>query len=253
MEMIKKKRYDDMKRHIRTLAVSVVLASAMAASALANTLTLNRISGYYSGNGGEFNLTATDSGPLQGLVSDYAPAATYGNGIETFCVEYNEHVSVPGNYYYQVSLAAIRGGQLVNDPISVGTAWLYSQFAQGSLAGYNYTPGSGRIASAGALQQTIWWLEGERDDPGTSNPFRSAVVSYFGGIDEAKADVSDPDDYEVYVLNLGTTADGNGGLWPNQDQLVWIKGGYSVPDGGLTLILLGIAMGGLSLLRRKLD
>ncbi|MGC8990476.1 MAG: VPDSG-CTERM sorting domain-containing protein, partial [Verrucomicrobiia bacterium] len=113
--------------------------------------------------------------------------------------------------------------------------------------------GNGRITSAGQLQQTIWWLEGEASHPDDSNPFPSLLVPVFGSEDNAKLNITNPDEYKVFVLNLGTKEDGNGGTWPNQDQLVWIKGGYSVPDGGLTLILLGIAIGGLSLLRRKVS
>jgi hypothetical protein len=36
--------------------------------------------------------------------------------------------------------------------------------------------------------------------------------------------------------------------YPNQDQLVFQR----VPDGGATLMLLGAAMGGLALLKRRL-
>ena len=57
------------------------------------------------------------------------------------------------------------GGGAVDgkDPVSAGTGWLYSQFARGSLTGYDYdniTP-LGRIESARLLQLAIWMLEDE--------------------------------------------------------------------------------------------
>ena len=53
--------------------------------------------------------------------------------------------------------------------------------------------------------------------------------------------------YDVAVLNLGSYPD-----YPKQDQLVISRSGLSVPDGGTTLLLMGVALGGLSMLRRKL-
>ena len=78
-------------------------------------------------------------------------------------MEYNEHFTPGSSYYYGISQGAINGGVSGGnpDPISRGTAWLYLQFATGNLQGYNYTGPNGNL-SAGALQDTIWWLEGER-------------------------------------------------------------------------------------------
>ena len=97
----------------------------------------------------------------------YAAAATFNGGFETFCIEYSEHFSPGSTYYYGISQGAMNGGLSGGnpDPISRGTAWLYLQFAKGTLAGYNYALGPGGNASAAALQATIWWLEGEGDNP----------------------------------------------------------------------------------------
>jgi hypothetical protein len=115
------------------LCLAVVLGWATWAAALP-MLTINRISNYYSGNGGEFNITGT---PFTG---NYDPKAIVENGFETFCLEKNEYITIGGKYYYTVSDSAIRGGVggPSPDPISIGTAWLYSQFARGTLQNYKY-------------------------------------------------------------------------------------------------------------------
>lgn len=73
-----------------------------------------------------------------------------------FCLEYNERISLSGNqnYYVTVSQKAINGGGGPNpDPISLVTAYLYSQFRAGNLA----TTAQG----AADLQNAIWWMEEE--------------------------------------------------------------------------------------------
>ena len=194
------------------LALSIMVVPEIKA----DTLTVYQ-GAYSSGIGGEFNIVS----------------ATLGN-FPTFCIEFNEHFT-PGNTYdYAVSSNAIWGGVgPAGDPLSVGTAWLYSQFRAGTLLGYDYSGNPGRIASAGALQNTIWWLEGEAGDPGAGNTFRNAVIAQFGGAANAKADAA-PYAYGVYVLNL--YAQGYPGIeaYRKQDML-------AVPEPGI-LILLGLAM-----------
>ena len=52
-----------------------------------------------------------------------------------------------------------------------------TSFRTGKLTGYNYTGPNGNV-SAGVLQVTIWWLEGEGADP--DNLFSMAVTNQFG-------------------------------------------------------------------------
>ncbi len=164
----------------------------------------------------------------------------HGMGFETFCLEYTEHFTPGGTYNYTISQAAIHGGiSNGSDPLSLGTAWLYLNFAEGNLAGYNFTNGANRTTNAGQLQDTIWWLEGERPDPGATNPFEQLVISQFGSATNAMADNNGT--YGVAVLNL---YDLNGGL--AQDQLVL------VPDSGTTAVLLGVGLLGLFLFHRKI-
>jgi hypothetical protein len=133
---------------------------------------------------------------------------------------------------------------------------LYSQFAQGTLAGYNYdTADSGRQNSAAALQKTIWWLENENYSSGASpdpgNIFSSAVLSEFGSLADARADAMGL--YGVSVLNMGDAVTN----YKYQDQLILTpppsSGLPTIPDGGNSLLLLGLALGGLAWMKRRLE
>jgi hypothetical protein len=97
------------------------------------------------------------------------------------------------------------------DPLSSQTAWLFTQFRNGTLEGYDQSP-----AAAAAVQYAIWELEGERAIPagaeysGLANSFvalaNEAVANGFTGIGD------------VRVLNL-VNADGTDA----QDQLVMVQ------------------------------
>jgi len=73
-----------------------------------------------------------------------------------FCLEYNEHITLTGNqnYYVNVANMAVSGGGGPNpDPLSLVTAYLYSQYRAGNIA----TTAQG----AADLQNAIWWMEEE--------------------------------------------------------------------------------------------
>lgn len=205
---------------------------------------------YQTGQGGEFTITA-GSQILDGQYLNYAKTTSgygYSDGysFQTFCIEDNEYIYPNSTGTATLSNAAVYGGVggavkgsdgTYSDAISLGTAWLYKQFALGTLTGYDYTTFDGRHSSADALQKTIWWLEGELTTV-PANSFTEAVKNQFGTLDNAKMDNNGT--YGVMVLNL--TYD-NGA--PGQDQLV------SVPDGGFTGALLGLSLAGLGFWRRK--
>lgn len=201
------------------------------------TYSQTRIAGHYSGSGGEFTVYGYTNLTNDGYAG---PAKNVANAqsFQTFCVESNEYTTNPTSFV--VNSAAVAGGSGggTPDPLSVGTAWLYSQFALGVLSGYDYTGGSGRSASAGLLQNALWYLEDEAS--GSANVFTALAVSAFGSLVNAKADAA-VGAYGVYVLNA---YDAQGAK--AQDFL------YRVPDGGATLSLLGGALLGLAALRRRM-
>lgn len=82
------------------------------------------------------------------------------NDFIAFCLEYNE--TFP-SYGYPlkvdaVSDKAVNGGLSGGNPdyISNETAWLYTNFANGTLSGYTHIS-----SAANSLQRAIWYLEDE--------------------------------------------------------------------------------------------
>ena len=235
-------------KNVRLLASLAAVSAVFATGSHASTLVLNSNPYSDSYGGGEF----TANGSSLDL-SSYGSATILNGGFETFCMEYGEHFSPGGTYAYSLSPNAT-GGDLPAgfDPVSVGTAWLYSQFAAGTLSGYSYaTTGSTRSASALQLQLAFWYLEDETgaytnfptDHPGfnpAGNAFITAALSQFGGLAGAKADANGQ--FGVSVLNLTS----NNGQTNNQSQLY-----YHVPEGSETLGLLGLGLIGLVGFRRR--
>jgi len=226
-----------MKRVV--LYLGVMLFSTVVYGQMQVTL-LQDADNYSDWIGGEFRAVAGGTPDLSLAVDHSAYSATTSGYLgdqyyfQTFCIEFTEDFNPGSTYNVAISPNAMYGDQPpLGDPISMGTAWLYSQFAAGTLTGltagnvvtpYNYTLGSGRVSSAGELQQTIWWLEQEPDgigDPGNSNPFRNAILAEFGSAANAMVDANGA--YGVMALNLGDP-----GLV--QDQLVIVPGDNVVPE-----------------------
>jgi hypothetical protein len=232
---------------MKKLGFVLLLVAALASPAMADQVQVgysgSSYGPYQTGRGGEFTLNPLTSWlDLSGYVDGTTKNIGENGTFQTFCIEGNEYIyGYPTIYSAKVDTYAENGGmggqtEANKDYVSVGTGWLYSQFAQGTLAGYGAV---GRLASAGALQNALWWLEGEEliVNDGT-NLYINAVVTQFGG--EAGAKANGAEQYGVYALNIWTDS-GKG-----QTQLF-----YAVPDGGATLMLLGGALMGLGALRRK--
>jgi hypothetical protein len=191
--------------------------------------------------GGEFIIQPLDNS-LDGVIDNYSSlTSTSSVSFDTFCVEQHETIGTGQTYDATIDDGAIKGGTGGNpDPISVGTAWLYSQFARGTLADYEYE--TGRLDSAGFLQETIWYLEQEITSYNLSNPFMLAVIDKFGNITNAMSDENG--EYGVQALNLYTFGHAGDEAFAKQSQLIY------VPDASI-MWLLGPAFIMLGLLGRK--
>jgi hypothetical protein len=234
------------------LYLSVLLAG-LVGSASAATYSLTLHSETHPGK-----YTADPDGALESVLANYDVKATTHGGTRfwTFCLESQEYFQSGKRYDAELSPdgATVPG----NDKISLGTAYLYELFAQGTLdaalAGFSYT----NVSNGGArLQKMIWWLEGESGGVLDSG-LAGLLTTQYGSALNAKADYSGS---AVKVLNLtkytGTlgNTDGLAGTH-RQDQLVYFGNPQPiipprpVPDGGTSLLLLGLSLGGLGLGKR---
>jgi len=232
---------------MRKLMFITIVCAFLAVPSMAG-LTVKTTNGYgiwQTGQGGEFTLLPGGWNPLPYYVGSTKDQGTMGT-FQTFCVEHLEYVYPWTTFDVVLNDKAVMGGTAGGDPLSIGTAWLYHDFQKETLAGYDYTA-AGRNASAAALQNTIWWLEGEAGDPGAGNIFRQAVIAKF----TAAGAMADNDGaYDVAVLNLWVvgkvgdyTMDASGNyLYLRQDMLVCTP----VPAAVL-LGMLGLSVAGLKL------
>jgi hypothetical protein len=259
------------------LAIALVgMIGAGATASYANSIELVAGSGYagYTGgsydpfqysDGGEFTvLNNSGSGASSFIPGSYSTNALYTlgtqdnptgalsglTGFETFCVQggNNDVYFTPGAIYsYTLSENVLGGNRTI--PLSAGVAWLYSEFATGTLAGYDYT-GPNRNTDAGELQAAIWYLLGET---GSGSVFSDAAVTHFGGGAGGLAIATESvstygSTFGVSVMNLTY-----GDYSAAQNQLY-----YSVPDNGTTVGLMGISLltmaivGGRRRLRRRM-
>jgi len=141
---------------IKTCCALLGVATVLTASnALATIGTITLTEDYGNANsGGAF--TAVTTGGL--------------GTFDTFCLAENVLFHPGTTYNYSTSSTIEPSGT----SIAIGTAYLYSQFRLGTLAGYTY----GSAASANALQAAIWWLQGQNF--GADNTFVTLAETALG-------------------------------------------------------------------------
>lgn len=234
-------------RGIGLLAVSLLSVAGASAD-----MQVKLYDSFGNTNGGEFDADSVGSTPIP-FVSNIS---NNGRDFVTFCVERTEFISFGTRYDVLLNTAAVRGGVIDggSDPLDPRSAYLYTNFANGVLSNYNYASsgtnqaGLTRVASANALQNVLWYIEGEIQGPlsGQAQTWlnEAAAAVAIGG---SWYDQWGPNSIgNVRVMNLykvGHAGDTNFGA---QDQLVM------VPAPGAALLgVIGLAV--VAPLRRRLS
>lgn len=237
------------------VAAAIVGTLALAAPSLADNVPVGAHLRFSAGPG------ANNGIPLGGEL--IVNVLQTGEFFRTFCLELEEHIlfgSASGESHpFQVDAvtdSAVLGGNDLDSPgdssdqISSRTAFLYQNFARGTLAGYTYGIDSDpdRIRSADALQNAIWFLEHEISDPHANiiDPATQALIDQFLTMDMGGfTGLGD-----VMVLNLVYRAQGPDGQQIGdlaQDVLVLVPLPHAA---GLGLVgLLGVM--GVTARRRR--
>jgi len=244
-------------------AVLTLLAASLAGiSAKANTVTLNLTPGYDWWGGGEFTANNTTQDFITG---NYSSKAVLNGGFETFCIETGVEFYPGRTYNYTLGsvaqpIPATGAGSAI--PLSLGAAYLYYEFAKGSLSDFDYVdtlPNGTRANDDHLLQAAIWAFQGGQSygsypvPTQENNKFYTDAISALGGL--TQADGANNGFYDVEILQMWN---GTPGVGANaaQNQLVLAKNDgpvpHPVPDGGMTVTLLAGALVGLVAMGRKL-
>lgn len=204
---------------MKKILISIIAATAATAQWAQASPIVNFTFGPGSTGGGEFYAATSDRGTFT-----------------TFCLEADESLGIGLDYYYTVSQATMYNGNGTTDPLSRPAAWLYLQFLEGTLGNfgalYAYAHST---ADADALQKAFWYLEG--DSLGENNYYVQLAVAQAGS-----RHVANNGFYPVAVMNVWANPDGTG---PLQDQLI------RLPDGGSTLVMLGVTCLGVAWIQRR--
>lgn len=233
----------------KVFLLALMTGTLAAYQCLALNVNVNRYNGYFGAvageyEGGEFTISgatsADTSSPLfQQIISHYDSSTIVNGGFESFCLSINTEL-----------LPNPQGATVTPSGVAEGVAWLYSQFVNQTLAGYDYTPGgaaaaggtgTGRANSAFKLQNAIWALEGESGyDAGAAAYYVGLATTHFGSLTAAEAAANGDFGVDKMLLTYPS-----GGQTYSQPMLAM------VPDGGTTIILLGMALSGIGFFAQK--
>jgi hypothetical protein len=194
---------------------------------------------------GSSPLEYSDGGQFTATVSGYP-------SFQTYCIEIQHEFSLGGTYNYTLGQTTHGAPpSTAAASLNLGTAWLYSQFSTGLLA----TPVT-TTTLAGEFQAALWYFQGQGAGNSDYNAWVGGIpaddiytaaaiaalggntITMTGGAYDASAGA-----YGVQIIQSSST-DANGVVTPAQDWLC-------MPDGGATVMLLGIGLMSLVLVSRR--
>lgn len=222
------------------IGMAVAVLSLAGAASLASAQNRVNVSSPGSGlragsfDGGAF--VATRVAGYIGRTGDFGGSATT---FLTFCMEYNEHVTLGNTYYATISDGARNGGLggPNPDPVSVVTAAMYREFRNAGNFG-----GLGQVntgAETRSLQRAIWFEEQEISQA----EFQADALAV--ALRNWAINNNDGALHGVRVLNMWTNANGTGNA---QDMLTIVP---LPPAGWAGLASLGGVIGMGYVRRRK--
>ena len=235
-------------------------------------------SAFYGPGSGEIRLL-NNADPLAGQVpnlSAYQMGLTANNSpnaglyFQTFCIapertlEINDHLA--GQLNYESNRTATHNGKA----LPWGVAWLYKEFAAGTLAGYSYDntdPVNNRVNSAVLLQDAIWFLMGDTAyliDSGTNwtnniflqhlNAIPGYSQAFWHSAYNPETNYDFMDDYKVFAMNVSIVPNSPANV--RQDVLYAIRyNGDLVPEPASLLfwVLGSLGVAGVACRKRRIN
>lgn len=228
---------------MKTPTKIVTILAALASSAFGDQIVLTP-GNFTGGNGGgEFTAkSATLSNSSYAANARSGSTVGFGGSFETFCMAYTQEFSYGNTLGYTLTdhTADFSSGTI--QALTSGTAWLYSQFAQGNIL-------LNSSAANTDFQLAIWWLQQSNGAPGiasynSGNTYESMVVGALGSGNVMTAAGANNDGVSIILTEYDDAAGSR--IRYSQPQLY-----YHVPEQGTTLALLGLAFLGLVAFRRQ--
>lgn len=167
------------------------------------------------------------SGQVAGPYSTHAVGASTFDSFWTFCVELDERLWNPGNASTKFHVVdALTTANSTGYSLTEEVAYLYTNFSDGLLAGYDHDSTRDR----NALQYGIWSSLGYAD-----SHIKSETRISTGKLDEMRGDWKASGWHEAF---LASDWEGLGDVWVANISFGANKGGYRAGDPGQDVLTL---------------